>query len=188
MIKKIAIIGSIVLLFASALQAAEPDYPILYSQNNKLNLKTCESGNNCTFSGTQKLSGKYHFYFDERCDSGEENGCFTLEFYPEDISMLPRFKGTILESIGITNYKETAQKLIGKALFNKFLATAKNRIKKIESDQESSLVLDAQGMATVVITDYSIYICCDSPNAAAKILEIKKKTKAYVKKAYINSK
>jgi hypothetical protein len=175
---KLFLIPLIVLLSVSSLNAEEPSYPILYPKGGSLVLKACEEATVCTFSGTQTLSGRYYFGFSDICDNGEEDGCVTLKFYPDDLTVLPHFKGWKFEFIDISNYKEGAEKLMGKALVEKVISAGRATVQAKAPGQYFGEVIAVKGTATLVIEDYLMGLWCDSCHAYAKILKVTRKSKS----------
>lgn len=181
--KMIIVVLLFVLLLTSNLTAQETTYPILYPKGGSLHLKECSTEIDCSFSGTQTVFGKYYFGFSEICDNGEKDGCVTLDFYPDDVTVLPYFKGSKLTFVNIRNYKEGAEKLIGKALVKRVISAARSTIAATLPGHDFGKVIAVEGRATVLIGEYDMGICCDSFYANAKILQVKKRSKAKITNA-----
>jgi hypothetical protein len=174
---KLLLIFLSALFLATSLCAEETADTIILSKQGTLQLKTCATEIDCTFSGTQTLSGRYEFGFSEICDTGEENGCVTMDFYPDDVTILPHIQGYDLKFINIVNFKEGAESLMGKALSRKVISEARAAIVSHMPEQEIGEVVSVKGTATLQMGEYNMGICCDSAYANAKILLVKKKSK-----------
>lgn len=178
---KLLFIFSFLLLFVTILFAEEPGYSILFSKKGTLRLKAYEDRSTCSFSGTQTLSGTYRFGFSEICDNKEENGCVELEFYPDNIAVLPHFKNKEKNKrISISNYKEGAQMLMGKVLSQKVMASGKEAIKRMVPGHDLDKTIAVNGRSTLVVEEFIMGICCDSSWAVAKILKVKQMSKPRV--------
>lgn len=183
---KLLLMFSILLAFSGILFAEEPQYRILFSKKGTLHLKACEDRLTCSFSGTQILSGTYELGADEICDTGEENGCVGMLFYPDDPSILPHFEGTTLERIGIWPYRKAAQDLMGKALSRKVVTQAKRAIREQPPQSDFPKTLIVRGRATVVIGEYNMQIACDSLHALAKIVSVVRREEPILKRNSAN--
>jgi len=156
---------------------SESGYPIICPKKGGLKPKACSTEARYSFSGTEIVPGKYYFGLDPLCEN-REDGCMSLHFYPDDASILPQFKNFKYSTfeINIINYREAAQELIGKPLSDKIISATKTKIKETAEGVDFGSVMAANGSATVVITDYYMEICCDSPWTSARILQVKKKS------------
>jgi hypothetical protein len=107
----------------------------------------------------------------------EIDGCVSLDFYPDDVSVLPLYEGRKIKSIDILNYKEGAQKLMGHILSQKVIALAKKAIIDFSPDHGFGKTIAVKGRAKVVIEQLRIQGCCDSLWAAAEIVKVTRKEK-----------
>lgn len=162
----------LVLFFMYAGASASDGRELLLHPASTLKLKACDGPTDCSFYGSQLISGTYEIGdFDTgenpECLSTEKKRCISLRLYPNEWQTLPHFDGSTPDYILVTNSLEAATAIVGKRVLNQII---RNKIPGVS------------GRVTVVLSNFEMGLSCDSTGYAnAKIKRVTKKSRSRIK-------